>query len=169
MRNVELKARCADLEAARGRAEALGARWAADLDQRDTFFRAGEGRLKLREHGDGTAELIAYRRPDVAAARASDYELCPVDGAAPLARVLAHALGTAGVVEKRRCLYLHGRTRIHLDRVRGLGDFVELETVVGDQPETEARAELERIASALALRAEDVVAGAYVDLLGGGR
>jgi adenylate cyclase class IV len=97
MRNLELKARCADLEAARERAARLGARRAADLEQRDTFFAAGRGRLKLRELGDGTAELIAYRRPDTASARGSDYELCPVDQAAPLARVLAHALGTTGV------------------------------------------------------------------------
>lgn len=170
MRNLELKARCADLDAAAERAERLGARRAGALEQRDTFFAATHARLKLRELGDGGAELIAYRRPDTAAARGSDYELCPVAEPARLAAVLAHALGTTGRVEKRRVLYLYEHTRIHLDRVRGLGDFVELETVVTDQPESEARAELVRVAAALALGADDLVAEAYVDLVGrGGR
>jgi predicted adenylyl cyclase CyaB len=69
------------------------------------------------------------------------------------------------VVAKRRTLYLYERTRIHLDRVADLGDFVELETVVTDQPEAAAHAELAHVATALALRPEDAVSAAYVDLL----
>ena len=82
-----------------------------------------------------------------------------------VAAVLTAALGEAGVVEKRRRLYLLDRTRIHLDQVRELGDFVELETVLGDPPEADAQAELARIAAGLEIRPETLVAVAYVDLL----
>jgi predicted adenylyl cyclase CyaB len=164
MRNIEVKARCADLELARERVERLGARPLGATRQRDTFFAAPGGRLKLRVGDDGRGELIAYRRPDHAAPRASDYRIYPTAEPALLHAVLADALGEIGVVEKRRRVWLHGRTRIHLDEVAGLGAFVELETVLEGQPEDDARAELAQVAAALDLDAADLVAGAYVDL-----
>ena len=166
MRNLELKARCPDLEAVRTRAERLGARYAGVLAQRDTFFASGgPGRLKLRATDGGPAELIAYRRADLAWARASDYDIYPVADSHRLHAVLTAALGEAGVVEKRRQLYLLDHTRIHLDEVRGLGDFVELETVLDGQPEAAAHAELARIAAGLGIERDALVAVAYIDLL----
>lgn len=44
-----------------------------------------------------------------------------------LQAVLSEALGVQGVVKKERRLYMVGQTRVHLDRVEGLGDFLELE------------------------------------------
>ena len=166
MRNLELKASCPDLEAMRERAERLGARYAGAFAQRDTFFASGApGRLKLREVADGPAELIAYRRADLAGARSSDYDIYPVADPDRLRGVLTAALGEAGVVEKRRWLYVLDHTRIHLDEVHGLGDFVELETVLDGAPDAEAHAELARIAAGLEIRRETLVAVAYVDLL----
>ena len=148
------------------RAERLGARYAGTFAQRDTFFASpGSGRLKLRETTDGPAELIAYRRADLAAARSSDYDIYPVVDADRLRTVLTAALGEAGVVEKRRTLYLLDHTRIHLDEVRGLGNFVELETVLYGEPDAEAHAELARIAAGLGIERDALVAVAYVDLL----
>ena len=167
MRNIELKARCTDLEAMRERVERLGASYAGTFEQRDTFFAADAARLKLREFEDGRGELIAYRRADEPGPRDSEYRVWATAEPEGLRAVLAHALPLAGVVEKRRRLYLLERTRIHLDAVRGLGSFVELETVLAGQPEREARAELARVAAALGLAAEQFVAHAYVDLAGG--
>jgi len=166
MRNLELKARCPDPEAVRARVERLGARYVGVLAQRDTFFATGgPGRLKLREVDDGPAELIAYRRADIAAAKSSDYDIYPVADPERLRAVLTAALGDAGVVEKRRRLYLLDHTRIHLDQVRGLGDFVELETVLDGEVEAAAHAELARIAAGLGIECDALVAVAYVDLL----
>jgi predicted adenylyl cyclase CyaB len=162
-RNIELKCRCAHLDAVRQRALTLGAEDRGMLVQRDTFFTAPYTRLKLRDFGDGRAELISYRRSDVADARASEYHIAP---ASPqLAVVLADALGTTGIVEKRRHLWMWRHTRIHLDDVTGLGTFVELETVIRAQSEGQAHAELAHVADALALDRSQLVPIPYVELL----
>jgi predicted adenylyl cyclase CyaB len=165
MKNIEAKYRCEDLDAVRAAAERLGARDAGLLAQTDVFFHAPDARLKLRYFGDGTGELIVYRRADAAEARGSEYQLYRTDDPAGLDAVLQHALGAAGTVRKRRRLLLHEHTRIHLDTVEGLGTFVELETVVTDQTEAEAHAELRRIAKALGLADATPESRAYVDLL----
>ena len=164
-RNIELKCRCADLGEVRQRARELGATDAGVLEQDDVFFDAPLGRLKLRDCGDGRAELISYRRPDTAGARGSDFFAYPVADPAALRATLAHALRTGGAVRKRRHLFLYRHTRIHLDEVEGLGQFVELETVMSGQSEGEAEAELRHVAAALSLKPEDAVAQPYVELV----
>ena len=42
------------------------------------------------------------------------------------------------IVEKSRELYLYDGTRIHLDKVKSLGVFLELETVVDERGEEDA-------------------------------
>jgi len=43
---------------------------------------------------------------------------------------LGQALGIKGVVRKRRMVYMIGQTRVHLDQVEGLGEFMELEVQI---------------------------------------
>ena len=168
-RNVEIKARVAAPERLRALATDLADGPPLVIAQTDTFFAAGRGRLKLRVFADGAGELISYERPDAAGPKASRYGIAPVaDGAAMLA-VLAAALPVRGVVRKRRELLLCGRTRIHLDRVEGLGDFLELEVVLaaGEDPAA-GEAEARELMARLEIAPDDLVTGAYVDLLGGG-
>jgi len=70
------------------------------------------------------------------------------------------------VVRKTRTLYFAGQTRIHIDQVAGLGDFLELEVVL--QPE-QSDAEGKIIAAALlsdfGIDKEQLIGRAYVDLL----
>ena len=170
-RNIEIKARIAGVDALLPRAQALaGGAPPALIEQDDQFFRVppGRGRLKLRRFADGSAELIQYQRPDGPEARASDYLRVPVPDADTLAQALTRALGAAGRVLKRRWLLLAGQTRIHLDRVQGLGDFLELEVVLRDgQSDAEGRAIAERLLRELGLADAPHIAGAYVDLDGG--
>ena len=134
------------------------------LHQHDTFFEAPLARLKLRDFGDGRGELISYRRPDTAEARASQFFICAADPVA-LLTALSYALPTVGVVKKRRHLFLYRHTRIHLDDVAGLGTFVELETVMTGQSDAEGHEELDTVAAALGLKGEAAVPIPYVELL----
>ncbi len=164
MLNVELKVRGADFGPVRARLSALGAALHGVLRQRDTYFRVSGARLKLREIEDAGAELIAYQRPDDTGGRISDYRIAPVEASVALIATLEHALGIRIMVLKERELWLYGHTRIHLDRVDGLGDFVEVETVLRDHSPEAARAEFDEVAGALALWDLEAVGGSYSEL-----
>jgi adenylate cyclase class IV len=165
-RNVEVKAAVADLAAVEARARAIATEGPIEIAQDDTFFACASGRLKLREFGDGRGELIHYSRGDDTGPKPSDYIISATPDPEVLRETLGRALGTIGRVRKRRRLYLCDRTRIHLDQVDGLGDFVELEVVLGEGESVEAgESEARRILAALGIDASRLVAGAYLDLL----
>jgi len=85
-----------------------------------------------------------------------------------LREVLTLACGASGRVRKHRTLYLAGRSRIHLDCVEGLGDFVEIEVVLGDGDDAEGGVrEARELMARLGIDGSRLVAGAYVDLLDG--
>jgi predicted adenylyl cyclase CyaB len=166
-RNIELKARCRDLAAARAAAERFGARFEATLHQIDTYFRVPHGRLKLREIDNQRAELIGYERSNDTADRASHYRIVLVSDPAALRTTLAAALGVRGDVRKRRDLLRWHNVRIHLDQVDGLGNFLEFEAVVSETDgETISRERLKQLAAALNVSESDRIAVSYSDLLG---
>lgn len=165
-RNIEIKARIASVEALLAHAPALADGDAEPIDQDDTFFTVAMGRLKLREFADGSAELIHYHRADGLEARPSDYVRVPVAGAAALREALARGCGVLGRVRKHRLLLRLGQTRLHLDRVEGLGDFVELEVVLRDgQSDDEGRAIAEGWMQRLGLQHAPRLGSAYMDML----
>lgn len=165
-RNVEIKARVADPAGLRAAALDLGDGPPQLIVQRDTFYRVPHGRLKLRVFADGTGELIAYERPDNEGPKTSRYVISPAPDPQRLHTALARALGVRGVVSKQRTLIMNRRTRIHLDHVAGLGDFMELEVVLADD-ETEAQgiAVAHGLMARLGVVPADLVQGAYLDLL----
>jgi predicted adenylyl cyclase CyaB len=165
-RNVEIKARLRDPAALRRAVAAIADGPPTVLVQHDTFFDVPRGRLKLRELGDGTAELISYLRDDVGGPRASRYLKAAVSDPAALAAVLGDALGPGGVVRKRRTLYRRGATRIHLDEVEDLGSFLELEVELAqDESAADGERAARELMAELGIAEQDLVAVAYVDLL----
>ena len=165
-RNVEIKARIASVEALLPLALACADGAPEQIAQDDTFFTCSTGRLKLRAFADGRGELIAYERPDADGPKTSDYAITPVADPDALRATLARALGVTGRVVKQRTLLRVGRTRVHLDRVAGLGDFMELEVVLRDGEHAEDGAAVaHELLRRLRIDAAQLVSGAYVDLL----
>ena len=170
-RNIEIKARLAD-DRALAEMEARAARLATDgpreIVQDDTFFRCGNGRLKLRAFEGGGGELIFYRRADATGPKESFYLLAPVEDPDPLRQALTLAYGTVGRVRKRRTLSLVDRTRVHRDRVEGLGAYLELEVVLGEDEAPDAgEREARELRAVLGIAPAQLDDGAYVDLLNG--
>ncbi len=165
-RNVEIKARVADMAALTARAAAIADGGPVEIPQDDTFFRCHDGRLKLRVFEDGHGELIFYRRPDAGGPKVSFYVLSPTASPDTLREALTLANGQEGRVVKHRTLFLVGRTRVHLDRVQGLGDFMELEVVLGEgESVDDGVREAHELMARLHVPADCLVQGAYHDLL----
>ena len=166
-RNIEIKARAQHFEQLRERAAALSHDAPLIFRQQDFFYDVPRGRLKLRQFDDGTpAELIFYQRDDRDGPKASYYTRSPVTNPEAMHSLLATALTTRGIVTKERHVYIVGRTRIHLDRVDGLGDFVELEVVLAqDDDEEGGETEAHEVFAKLGVPESDLVAVAYVDML----
>lgn len=168
-RNIEIKARIASIEAVASKAAAVATEGPIEILQDDTFFRCDNGRLKLRAFSAASGELIFYRRPDQQGPKESFYLRSPTTEPDTLRELLALAYGQSGRVRKHRTLFLAGRTRIHLDRVEGLGDFLELEVVLGKDEASEVGVrEAHEWMAALGVEPSQLIEGAYVDLLARG-
>jgi adenylate cyclase class IV len=165
-RNLEVKAVDPDPQATLQAALALGAQDQGELRQRDTYFHAVQGRLKLREAPPRPPELIAYARAELAGPKVSLYRVVPVSDHIALVDALAESLGVRVVVEKVRRLLLWRNVRIHLDRVAGLGHFVEIEAVAASPGGLEVeRDRVEELRAVLGIADERLVPVGYADLL----
>jgi predicted adenylyl cyclase CyaB len=165
-RNIEIKARIDATESLAPLAAALADKGPVVILQDDTFFGCAAGRLKLRTFADGTGELIFYRRNDQHGPKESFYLRSPTSAPESLREALSLAYGVVGRVRKHRTLYLAGRTRIHLDKVDGLGDFLELEVVLreAEQP-ADGVLEAQQLMRRLGIETNQLLDDAYVDLL----
>jgi adenylate cyclase class IV len=171
VRNIELKARAADLRAADGAARELcGCGPRAVMRQIDTYFVVPSGRLKLRriegENAQPSAELVYYERADEPGPKRCDYQIASVADPVALERTLTAALGARVVVDKRRTLYVWKDVRIHLDIVEGLGRFLEFEAVMPEgAADAEGRALVNGLMARFSIRDEDLVESSYADLM----
>lgn len=165
-RNVEIKAHLNDFRTAAIVAKRLSGSSGEAIHQRDVFFHSPSGRLKLRFLSPSRGELIFYNRPDQTGPKTSNYLLYFTDAPEQLKTVIESAYGVEAVVEKERLLFLVGRTRIHLDSVKGLGEFLELEVVLEEGEEASAgEKEAYSLMSELGVETSSLIAGAYVDML----
>ena len=165
-RNVEIKARIESVQALMPRAAALADQGPTEIVQDDTFFVCPNGRLKLRAFSATSGQLIFYQRPDQAGPKESFFLISPTSSPDTLREALTLAYGQAGRVRKRRTLFLSGRTRIHLDRVENLGDFLELEVVMADGEAAEAGVAVAHdLLAKLGIAPSQLIGRAYVDLL----
>lgn len=164
--NIELKARLASLDTARRIAISLADTRLPDQHQIDTYFHCRDGRLKLREIVGERAELIAYRRPNEIGPKASTYFLLPVEVPEQCKEALATTLGIRSRVEKHREIYLHRNVRIHLDRVVGLGEFLEFEAVLGEEyPEAQSQKLVHELRQKFKITDDDLLDSSYGELI----
>jgi predicted adenylyl cyclase CyaB len=166
MKNIEVKYRCDNHKEIKRAAIKLGAKFVCQLNQVDTFYNSALARLKLRCEENHPATLIAYTRADEIGSKLSDYTLLQCAEPEALHTILAQSIGIKGTLSKQRTLYLLDNLRIHLDKVIGLGDFVELELVLDDESDVlKEKQHLEEIIILLGLDNYEPIACAYFDLL----
>jgi predicted adenylyl cyclase CyaB len=136
------------------------------MRQEDTYFALEGKRLKLRINMPGRAELISYRRPDSLAPRLSRYTRLPQPDPWNAIATLSRRFKVRGIVKKRRTVYMIANTRIHLDTVIGLGQFVELEVILRRGWTVKIGMDIARdLADQLGLSQAKPIASSYIDLL----
>jgi predicted adenylyl cyclase CyaB len=162
--NFEFKARLKDADPVRAALKKLRARFLGTDHQVDTYFNAPSGRLKIRE-GRIENSLIHYQRTDSAHARRSKVELMLLPRRNSVRAILSGALGVLAVVEKRREIYFVGNVKIHLDRVRGLGTFLEVEAMTRSGDIKKVRAQAVKFQRLFHISPEDIVPQSYSDLI----
>ncbi|HEY4612782.1 MAG TPA: class IV adenylate cyclase [Bacteroidota bacterium] len=162
--NLELKARYPSTRLAEHYARRLNARRVGLLKQLDTYYRVRRGRLKVREMNNKQFELIYYQRSDAKSSRYSRYHVIPLAAPGTMKDVCAMLFGEGAIVRKQRLLYRFKNARIHIDRVRGLGSFVEFEVLV-TKGKRQAEELMGTLRDAFGLSSRSIVGQSYSDLL----
>ena len=166
MRNVEVKARFRRTRKTDRVLNRFKARRILVEDQVDTYYDVSRGRMKVREHADGSAELIHYSRSANEGPSISDYEIVPLKSKSHIKEILKKEHGVRAVVKKHREVWIWRNVRIHFDKVETLGTFVEFEAVLGyGESEEEGRRKVEILMSAFGITERDLIYQSYEDFL----
>lgn len=129
--NIEIKARCNNSTRIRKILRSKRANFHGKGHQIDTYFKVPNGRLKLRE-GNVENYLIHYKRENKKGPKQSNVTLFKTSSDPLLKEVLSKSLGILVVVDKQREIYFIGNVKFHIDNVKGLGSFVEIEAIDKD-------------------------------------
>lgn len=180
MYEVELKVR-ADHESVRGRLEKLGATREATVEQVDTYYDAPhrnfadtDEALRLREvQPDGQAAppepttKFTYKGPLIGDGTKTreEHESQVDDNKAIGAALQALGFEPAHVVEKQRRRFRLREYTVTLDRVQGLGAFVEVEKAVKESEIEPAREGALDLLVELGLDPDEGITTSYLGLL----
>lgn len=129
--NIEIKAKCNDHEKIRSILKSRGAILMGTDHQIDTYFKVNRGRLKLRQ-GNIENFLIFYERKDKKKPKQSDVILFTSDPNSSLKEILLKSLGVLAIVDKQREIYFIENMKFHIDTVKNLGTFMEIEAIDSD-------------------------------------
>ena len=132
------------------------------LNQKDVYYEIKKGLLKLRIE-NGKNSLIKYSRNETSKNRVSNYNVLSL-GDDSAEKFLDRIFNIKAVVEKKRILYLYKNTRIHLDKVKKLGNFIELESVVVRNSKSAVK-EFNEVIGLLNLDTEKQIRKSYKDLI----
>lgn len=164
--NIEIKAKSKNNDAIRDILKSKNAEFKGTDRQIDTYFRVDSGRLKLRE-GNIENALIYYEREEKKGPRQSNVILAKTLPGSGIKEIFQKVLGVLAVVDKKREIYFIENVKFHLDEVKGLGTFVEIEAM--DQKGNIGRERLlkqcNEYLELFGIKQEDLVSESYSDML----
>ena len=160
--NLELKIKLNDNKYIKSILNKIGAEFKGILNQKDVYYKVPEGLLKLRIENKSES-LIFYNRDEKNKNRWSDFDYLMLNEN-KAENFLKRFLEVEVTVEKKRELFLYDDTRIHIDKVKQLGNFLELETLVIDD-ESDAIKRFNGIVELLEIKDTVGIRKSYRDLL----
>ncbi len=164
--NVEIKARCSYPEKIREVLHQNNARFKGKDHQIDTYFKIEKGRLKLRE-GNIENSLIYYQRENQKGPKQSHIQLYRSQKDDGLKEVLLNALEILAVVDKQREIYFVDNIKFHIDQVKGLGSFVEIEAIdeTGEIGWEKLNRQCDRFIHLFGIKPDDLQSESYSDMI----
>lgn len=154
--NVEIKAKCNHQDKIRSILKSHHAVFKGTDHQIDTYFKVGHGRLKLRE-GNIENALVYYERENKKGPKQSKYILYETPPASPIKNILTESLGILTIVDKIREIYFIDNIKFHLDKIKDLGTFVEIEA--------KELSQCNKYLDLFEISKDDLIATSYSDLL----
>ncbi|MBI4447549.1 class IV adenylate cyclase [Candidatus Woesearchaeota archaeon] len=163
---IEIKARCSDQDSIRDILKLRNAEFKGLDHQVDTYFNVERGRLKLRE-GNIENHLIYYEREDKKGPKQSNVILFQSDPNSSLKEILTKSLGILVVVDKKREIYFIENVKFHLDALKNLGTFVEIEAIDADGSigKEQLLKQCQSYLDLFKIPNEDMISGSYSDML----
>ena len=153
-----------DPRSVRGHAVAYAANDPEPVKQTDQYYRAEDATLLLRTVGDSRVELVTMRPTSTPNVFEREVKRLRTGFQTDSYMTIQHGRGPEVVLERRT--YRIEEALVHLDNVRGLGDFVEIEAVVGsDDDVRRARHLVGEIITNLGLEDEREVKETYGELV----
>lgn len=163
--NIEVKAKCLNQEGIREILRLKNAVFKGTDYQVDTYFKVNHGRLKLRE-GNIENALIYYDREDIKGSKRSEYIVYHSTPNSSLKEILTKALDRLVIVDKEREIYFIENIKFHIDTVKNLGTFIEIEAVDsnGSIGEAKLREQCQFFLDLFHIPVEDLITFSYSDL-----
>jgi len=164
--NIEIKASCKDQDKIRDILKERNADFKGLDRQIDTYFKVNSGRLKLRE-GNIENFLVFYNREDKSGPKESNVTLFKYDPKSNLKEILLSSLGVLVVVDKQREIYFIDNVKFHLDKVKDLGNFVEIEAIdkEGNIGREKLLKQCQEYMKIFDIKESDLISKSYSDLL----
>jgi predicted adenylyl cyclase CyaB len=163
MLNFEVKTRISNFEEILKKIQNIGAVYKETMSQIDYYFKIGIEKEKIREINHHTMSLISYKRLEKGGRKDSNYDIKTLS--LKQKKTLLEHKPLLCLVDKTRQLWMYKNTRIHIDNVVGLGNFMELETVVKDISKNQGLNEFKEVVKKLEIDLEETEPFSYSDLI----
>jgi len=131
--------------------------------QIDIYYKVNKGRLKLRIINGNEGNLILYSRAEKNVERISHYTISKTKDFKELDFILSRQFGILVKVVKKREIFISKNIRVHLDKVAGLGNYLEIEIIYSDL--LNAKKQMKNLVKLLDLDEKKFIKNSYSDLL----
>jgi adenylate cyclase, class 2 len=164
--NIEIKAKCSNLEKIRTILLNKKSDFKGVDHQIDTYFKVNSGRLKLRE-GNIENHLIHYSRENKTGPKQSNVILFESNPNSTLKEILTKSLDVLAVIDKKREIYFIENVKFHLDDVKNLGTFVEIEAIAENNnlPKEKLLEQCNNFMKLFNIPKEDLISNSYSDMV----
>lgn len=164
--NIEIKAKSSNSNKIRQILKNKKADFKGLDHQVDTYFKVNYGRLKLRE-GDIENYLIHYQREDQEGPKQSNVTLLKSPPDSALKVILTKSLGLLVIVDKQREIYFIENVKFHIDEVKDLGSFIEIEAIDKDGliGKDKLSQQCKQYMELFSIKNADLISCSYSDLL----